>query len=77
MESFLHFPLPHQVLSMSDANWGPQDNSHTKLQTELPLFVSRSMSTFYVDFLGPLHWISKCQTVTAGSSVEAEIYATN
>jgi hypothetical protein len=35
------------------------------------------MSAFYVDLLGPLHWSSKLQTVTAGSSAEAEIYATN
>jgi hypothetical protein len=77
MESFLHFPLPHQVLSMADANWGPQDASQTKSPMELPLFVSRSMSAFYVDLLGPLHWMSKRQTVTAGSSAEAEIYATN
>jgi hypothetical protein len=35
------------------------------------------MSAFYVDLFGPLHWLSKCQTVTAGSSAEAEIYATN
>jgi hypothetical protein len=44
---------------------------------ELPLFASRSMSAFYVDLLGPLHWLSKQQTVTAGSSAEAEMYATN
>jgi len=25
LESFLHFPLPQPLLSMSDANWGPQD----------------------------------------------------
>jgi hypothetical protein len=35
------------------------------------------MSAFYVDLLGPLHWMFKCQSVTAGSSTEAEIYATN
>ncbi len=77
MESFLHFPLPSQVLSMSDANWGPQDASQSKSILELPLFASRSMSAFYVDLFGPLHWMSKRQTVTAGSSAEAEIYATN
>jgi hypothetical protein len=77
LESFLHFPLPHKVLSMSDANWGPQDATQTQNLTELPLFVSRSMSAFYIDLLGPLHWLSKRQTVTAGSSAEAEIYATN
>jgi hypothetical protein len=43
LESFLHFPLPQKVLSMSDANWGPQDATQTQNLTELPLFVSRSM----------------------------------
>ncbi len=27
--------------------------------------------------MGPMHWLSECQTVTAGSSTEAEIYATD
>jgi hypothetical protein len=35
------------------------------------------MSAFYIDLLGPLHWISERQKVTAASSAEAEIYATN
>jgi hypothetical protein len=73
LESFLHFPLPPQVLSMSDANWGPQDASLTKSPSELPLFVSRSMSAYFIDLLGPIHWLSKRQSVTAGSSAEAEI----
>jgi hypothetical protein len=64
---------------MSDANWGPQDASTTKQSKplELPLFASRSMSTFYIDFFGPRHWLYKRQTVTSGSSAEAEINATN
>jgi len=62
---------------MSDTNWGPQDASNTRSSLELSLFASRSMSAFYVDLLGPIHWMSKCQTVTAGSSAEAEIFATN
>jgi hypothetical protein len=61
---------------MADANWGPQDASITKSRPELPLFVSCSMSAFYIDLLGPIHWLSKRQTVTTGSSAEAEIYAT-
>jgi hypothetical protein len=77
LESFLHFPLDSQILSMSDANWGPQDASASSKPTDLPLFVSRSMSAFYIDFLGPLHWLSKRQKVTAASSAEAEIYATD
>jgi len=35
------------------------------------------MSAFYVDLLGPLHWLSEHQSVTAGSSAQAEIYATD
>jgi len=62
---------------MSDANWGPQDASNTKSSKELSLFVSRSMSAFYIDLFGPLHWMSKRQTITSGSSAEAEIYATD
>jgi hypothetical protein len=42
---------------------------------ELPLFASHSMSAFYIDLLGPLHWTSIQQKVTAAS--EAEIYATD
>ena len=53
-----------------------------KPETPVPMVTyrrptSRSMSAFYVDCLGPLHWMSKRQTITAGSSAEAEIYATN
>jgi len=77
MESFLHFPLPPKILSMSDANWGPQDATQTKSHQELPLFASCSMSAFYIDLLSPVHWLSKRQSVTAGSSAEAEIYATD
>jgi len=76
LESFLHFPVQPPLLAMSDANWGPQDATSSPLQ-DLPLFVSRSMSAFYIDLFGPLHWLSKRQTVTAGSSAEAEIYATD
>jgi hypothetical protein len=77
MESFLHFSLPPKILSMSDANWGPQDATQKKCPQELPLFASRSMSAFYIDLLGPIHWLLKRQSVTAGSSAEAEIYATD
>jgi hypothetical protein len=35
------------------------------------------MSAFYIDLLGPVHWLSKRQKVTAASSAEAEIYATD
>ncbi len=77
LESFLHFPVPQHLVPMSDANWGPHDASNSTTKMSLPLFVSCSMSAFYVDLLGPLHWISKCQKVTAANSAEAEIYATD
>jgi hypothetical protein len=59
LETFLHFPLPPKAFSMADANWGPHDASTTSSTMELPIFASRSMSAFYVDLLGPLHWMSK------------------
>jgi hypothetical protein len=77
LESFLHFPIALNLLLMADANWGPQDASLGNTSMELPLFVLHSMSAYYVDLFGPLHWISKCQQVTACSSAEAEMYATN
>jgi len=77
LESFLHFPAPSQLVSMSGANWGPHDATRPSSPVELPLFTSRSMSAFYIDPLDPLHWMSKRQSVTAGSSAQAEIYATN
>lgn len=55
LETLLHFPLPSQLLSIADANWGPQDATQTRNPMELPLFTSRSMSAYYVDLFGPLH----------------------
>ncbi len=77
LESFLHFPISSPVISMADANWGPRDASIPSSPLDLPFFISRSMSAFYIDLLGPLHWMSKHQKVTAASSAEAEIYATD
>ncbi len=73
LESFLHFPVPSQLLSMADANWGPQDATLSLSRLELPDFVSWPMSVYYIDLLGPIHWLSKCQTVTACSSAEADL----
>ena len=80
MSAFLKFPVnPNQLLPLCDANWGSQDQSipdpnHT---IELQPFINRSMSGFLILHNGPLHWISKRQTITARSSAEAEIYATD
>jgi hypothetical protein len=35
------------------------------------------LSGFLIYFGGPVHWVSKRQTITARSSAEAEIYATD
>ena len=40
LEPFLHFPVLPKRLSMSNANWGPQDASLTNLSFDLPLFTS-------------------------------------
>jgi len=49
LASFLHFPIQSTLVSMSDANWGPQDVTLSQAISELPLFVSRSMSAYYID----------------------------
>ena len=80
LNSHVKFPIPPtKITALTDANWGPQDQSHpnpTKPQ-ELELFKSRSMSGFLLWLGGPLHWVAKRQTITARSSAEAEIYATD
>ena len=63
---------------MCDANWGPQDASKpTKNPPELELFKTRSLSGYLLWLNGPVHWQSKWQTITARSTAEAEIYATD
>ena len=44
---------------------------------ELPLFKSRSISGFIIIHNGPIHWVSRRQRITARSSAEAKIYATD
>ena len=80
LESFVKFPLdPTKVTSLCDANWGPQDQSKPRPNEsrQLDIFKTRSLSGFLLHFGGPLHWVSKRQTITARSSAEAEIYATD
>ena len=81
LESFLHFPVsPKTTTPFTDANWGPQDQSKPKqgkTPPELDLFKARSMSGFLILFNGPIQWASKRQKITARSSAEAEIYATD
>ena len=80
LNSHVKFPVsPQEIVSLSDANWGPQDQSHPTPGhlDELDLFKSRSMSGFLIWLGGPIHWVAKRQTITARSSAEAEIYATD
>ena len=79
MEAFLQFPIsPDQLLPLTDANWGSQDQSLPGSKpVELERFKTRSMSGFIIFFNGPVHWCSKRQRITARSSAEAEIYATD
>ena len=79
MESFLQFPLdPTKLTSLSDTNWGPQDQSvpkETDEPIELDLFKSRSIAGYVIWLAGPVDWVSKRQIYTARSSAQAEIGA--
>ncbi len=80
LQAFMNFPLPHnRLLPFTDANWGGQDQGHNQTSiTELERFKTRSsMSGYVIFFNGPLHWSSCRQKITARSSAEAEIYATD
>ena len=77
LASFVRFPISSSLLSMVDVNWGPQDATLSGSTQDLPLFASCSNSGFYIDLLGPLHWMSHRQKVTAASLAEVEIYATD
>jgi deoxyuridine 5'-triphosphate nucleotidohydrolase len=80
LQSFIKFPIPQDnVVSLCDSNWGPQDQSkpHPDRPQELDLFKTRSISGHIIWLGGPVHWTSKRQTITARSSAEAEIYATD
>ena len=79
LEAFIKFPIPEgKVTPLADANWGPQDQSKPKPNDpNIELFKSRSLSGFIIWMHGPVHWVSKRQTITARSTAEAEIYATD
>lgn len=78
LHAFIKFPINNTLTPFCDANWGPQDESRPKPNDPpLELFKSRSLSGYLLWLYGPLHWTSKRQTITARSSAESEIYATN
>ena len=76
IQSYIKFPLD-PLTSTTEANWGPQDLSSTPSDHRLPLFKSRLISGHIIFMFGPLHWQSKRQSITARSSAEAKIYATD
>ena len=63
IESFVKFPLkPRPITALTDANWGPQDQSKVKpgqTPPEMALFKSPSISGYIIWYGGPIHWISK------------------
>ena len=80
MSVYLHFPSQsNKFLPLCDVNWGAQDQSVPDPSSPLEplLFANISLSGFIIFFNGQLHWISKQQRITARSSVEVEIYATD
>ena len=76
LESYIKYPKD-PLVALTDANWGSQDLSKIPENKTIPLFKSRSISGHIIFLFGPLHWQSKRQTITARSSAEAEIYATD
>ena len=80
LNSHVKFPVdPTCLTALTDVNWGPQDQSHPDPNNpqELELFKSRSMSGYLIWLGGSVHWVAKQQSITACSSVKAEIYATD
>jgi hypothetical protein len=84
LNSYIKFPIADpnntKLISMCDANWGSQDQSAPNPDRPVPpldIFKSQSLSGFLLWINGPLHWMLKRQTITARSSTEAEIYATD
>ena len=80
LQSFLQFPQhgKRTLAGISDGNWGAQDQSTSyKNDTLLALHKSWSISGHIITLHGPIHWSSKRQTITARSSAESEIYATD
>ena len=81
LNAFIKFPIsPTHLLALTDANWGPQDQSLPNPKHKTPaldLFKSRSLSGFILFYCGLIHWSSKRKSLTARSSAEAETVATD
>ena len=79
ISDFLNFPLPPRKLcALTNANWvtqGASEPDPSSPPKHLDLFKSQSVVGYILWIDGPLHWISKRQSITARSSTEADIYA--
>jgi hypothetical protein len=72
-------PKSTSVTTLTNANWALQYQlkpSSTN-NADLGLFKSQSISGYLIWLGGPVHWVSKQQSITARSSTEAEIYVTD
>jgi hypothetical protein len=62
LSSFVKFPIESSTITcLTDANWGPQDQSkpNPAQNEEIDLFKSRSISGYLIWLGVPLHWVSK------------------
>ena len=75
LQTYIKFPIvSDKITAITDANWGPQDQSlPTKYSNkEITLHKSRSISGYTIYVNGLIHWNSKRQTVIAASTTESE-----
>ena len=81
IQSFIHFPIStNKIVALTDANRAFQDQSVPNPKEPLPpvdLHFTPSTSGHIILLEGPLQWKACRQTITARSTAESEIYATN
>eukprot|EP00957_Ditylum_brightwellii_P046576 3533903-Ditylum_brightwellii.AAC.1 len=79
IEAFVKFPLKENVMVVTNANWGPQDDCvpEKNSNVSLKLFKSKVISGFLIWHHRLAHWISKHQSITTCLSAESKIYATD
>lgn len=77
LNTFVKFPIdPKIITSLTDANWGPQDQSVPQKDSppeQVDIFKSRSISGYLIWLGGPVHWISKRQLITARCVVQLKL----
>ena len=79
LEAFIKFPINNETMSvLFDCIWGFQDKifKNLTIPSRWNCLNSRSISGFLIYFMGPIHWTSKHQSITAQKSAKTEIYVT-